>query len=456
MPLVTIIVWISAAPVCVVLAMLAMGLVQAWPAIAVAAVSLGSAVLFGRLLARDLIRVSTAFRQLEAGGPLVTPRAGNPPVLLEALDQEVARLARGLIARSARIDEERRADKLILDKLPDPLVVLRPDLTVTRRNPAAERVFGDDLAAILRHPALRDTLEQALSHGLPRDVELTIAAPVARELRAAVVPISPPFHDGGRAVVVLSDRTGERSMQRAHTDFVANVSHELRTPLAALIGFTDTLLGAAENDPEARRRFLMIMAEQGARMNRLIDDLLNLSQIEMVEHEMPSEMVDLATLLPRMVAAYEPRLSTEGGRIDVQIANDLPLFAGDGDQIAQVVQNLLDNAVKYGRDRGVVRLEVRISPGGGEPVEPRFPARPGIVLTVADEGIGIPREHIPRLTERFYRVDKGRSRAVGGTGLGLAIVKHVTNRHRGRLLIDSDAGKGTVVRVWLPLTGGGG
>ena len=453
MPLVRIIVWISAAPICLVLAMLAMGLIQAWPAIVGAAVLLGSAVLVSRVLARDVFRVSTAFRQIEAGEPLVAAEARHPHVLLGALDQEVSRLARGLAARSARIDEERRTDKLILDRLPDPMVVLRRDLTVTRRNPAAELVFGGDLAAILRHPALRDTLEQALSQGLLKDVELTIAAPVARELRAAVVPISPPFHDGGQAVVVLSDRTGERSMQRAHTDFVANVSHELRTPLAALIGFTDTLLGAAENDPEARRRFLIIMAEQGARMNRLIDDLLNLSQIEMVEHEVPLEMVDLAALLPLIVAAYEPRLSSAGGRIDVEIAEGMPMFAGDGDQIAQVVRNLLDNALKYGRERGVVRLEVRISPGG-EPNDARFPARPGIVLTVADEGPGIPREHIPRLTERFYRVDKGRSHAAGGTGLGLAIVKHITNRHRGRLLIDSEAGTGTSVRVWLPVTGG--
>jgi two-component system phosphate regulon sensor histidine kinase PhoR len=221
--------------------------------------------------------------------------------------------------------------------------------------------------------------------------------------------------------------------------------------LASLIGFTETLLGPAEDDPPARKRFLTIMAEQGARMNRLIDDLLSLSRIEMIEHQAPSETVDLTALLPRIVAGYEPRLAMGGTRIVLAIAPDTPPVAGDADQIAQVSQNLLDNAVKYGKAGGTVRLTTNCAEAGKG-----WPFRPGVVLAVADDGGGIPRADIPRVTERFYRVDKGRSRAAGGTGLGLAIVKHIVNRHRGQLLIESEEGEGTTVSVWLPIAPQGG
>jgi two-component system phosphate regulon sensor histidine kinase PhoR len=365
---------------------------------------------------------------------------------MEPLGLEIARLARHLAARAARVEQERRADTLIVERLPDALIVFRQDRTISRRNPATEAIFGTDLPAVLRHPGLRAAVDQAIVEGETKAANLSIAAPIARELRATVVPMNPPLQDGGRVVVVLSDRTREHSAERSHADFVANVSHELRTPLASLIGFTETLLGPAEDDPPARKRFLNIMAEQGARMNRLIDDLLSLSRIEMVEHQVPSDTVDLVSLLPRIVAGYEPRLAGGGTRIAVEIAQNTPPVVGDADQIAQVSQNLLDNAVKYGREGGTVRLTAGPAVAGQA-----WPARPGVVLAVADEGQGIPRADIPRVTERFYRVDKGRSRAAGGTGLGLAIVKHIVNRHRGQLLIESEEGKGTTVSVWLPL-----
>jgi two-component system phosphate regulon sensor histidine kinase PhoR len=168
-----------------------------------------------------------------------------------------------------------------------------------------------------------------------------------------------------------------------------------------------------------------------------------------MEHQAPSDPVDLAALLPRIVAGYEPRLA--GTRIVMEIAPDTPPIIGDADQIAQVSQNLLDNAVKYGKQGGTVRLSSRLAEAGKG-----WPARPGVVLAVADEGAGIPRADLPRVTERFYRVDKARSRAVGGTGLGLAIVKHIVNRHRGQLLLESEEGKGTTVSVWLPLAQTGG
>jgi two-component system phosphate regulon sensor histidine kinase PhoR len=236
-------------------------------------------------------------------------------------------------------------------------------------------------------------------------------------------------------------------VERMRADFVANVSHELRTPLTSLIGFIETLQGPAADDPPAQKRFLGIMAEQGARMNRLIDDLLSLSRIELTEHQSPSDTVELKELIAGIVAGFEPRLIQRKTRIDATFASALPMIVGDSDQIAQVVQNLLDNALKYGREGGIIRLEAGQAPLGG-----RWPGRAGVVIAISDQGAGIPRDHIPRLTERFYRVDKGRSRAVGGTGLGLAIVKHIVNRHRGQLIIESEIGVGTKVSVWLPLT----
>jgi two-component system phosphate regulon sensor histidine kinase PhoR len=446
MPFITIAICITAAPVTALVVMALTGLAAPWPVAAAIAVTVLSAAAFTLVWARDLDLLTAAVRQIEADDTSSAATETLGPTLMEPLGLEIARLSRHLAARAARTEQERRADTLILERLPDALVVLRQDRTVSRRNPAADAIFGADLPAVLRHPDLRTALDQAVGDGETRAADLTIAGPIARELRATVVPMHPPLQDGGRAVVVLSDRTTEHSTQRSHTDFVANVSHELRTPLASLIGFTETLLGPAEDDPPARKRFLTIMAEQGARMNRLIDDLLSLSRIEMVEHQPPADTVDLATLLPRIVAGYEPRLAGGQTRIAVEIAPDTPPVTGDADQIAQVTQNLLDNAVKYGKEGGTVRLSTGLAEAGKG-----WPSRPGVVLAVADEGAGIPRADIPRLTERFYRVDKGRSRAAGGTGLGLAIVKHIVSRHRGQLSIESEEGKGTTVSVWLPL-----
>ena len=169
-------------------------------------------------------------------------------------------------------------------------------------------------------------------------------------------------------------------------------------------------------------------------------------RIELNEHQIPSEPLDLQRLLDRIVAGYEPRLKDRNVELALRIDTDLPILSGDADQMAQVLQNLLDNGLKYGRDGGTLTLTAAVATPGKI-----WPSRPGVVVSVADQGGGIPKEHLPRLTERFYRVDKGRSRAVGGTGLGLAIVKHIVNRHRGQLLIESEIGKGTTVSVWLPV-----
>jgi two-component system phosphate regulon sensor histidine kinase PhoR len=250
--------------------------------------------------------------------------------------------------------------------------------------------------------------------------------------------------DGG-VLILCVDRSSEQAMARMRADFVANASHELRTPLTVLVGFIETLRGSAADDPAAQARFLAIMAEQGARMARLIDDLLSLSRLEMTEHQPPVTQIAVVPLLEQVVAGIGTILAGRGMRVVTGFAANIPTVAGDADQLIQVAQNLLDNAVKYGRDNGIIRVAVRMAE-----TDRAWPSIPGLVISVTDDGIGIPREHLPRLTERFYRVDAGRSRAMGGTGLGLAIVKHIVNRHRGDMRIESVEGEGTTVSIWLP------
>jgi two-component system phosphate regulon sensor histidine kinase PhoR len=435
---------LAGAPV-LALAVLAMaGWAAVGPALAAMAICAVVAGAFIFLWARELDVMTQAIRRVSYEEP---PADVPTTILMETLSREIARLSRRLAARAALLEQHRRADTLILERLPDPVIVLAKDRAVRRANAAAREAFADDTPAVLRHPGVRGAIDKALASSERQTVDIGLPAPVQRDLMATVVPMDPPLADGGQILLVLSDRTRERLFERMRADFVANVSHELRTPLASLIGFTETLRGPAADDKPAQQRFLGIMAEQGARMNRLIDDLLSLSRIEMTEHQAPSERLDLRQLVPRLAAGFEPRLKEREARLDLRIDEDLPIVLADADQMAQVLQNLMDNAMKYGRDGGTVTVAVTLAEPGV-----RWPARPGVLIAVADEGSGIAKQHLPRLTERFYRVDKGRSRAVGGTGLGLAIVKHIVNRHRGQLIIESEEGKGTTVSVWLPAT----
>jgi two-component system, OmpR family, phosphate regulon sensor histidine kinase PhoR len=238
-------------------------------------------------------------------------------------------------------------------------------------------------------------------------------------------------------------------IERMRSDFVANASHELRTPLTALRGFIDTLAGPAKDDPAARQRFLETMAGEAARMSRLVDDLLSLSRIEQTEHQPPSQRVDLADCLDSVVRALGRYAEERNATLGLVLAEPLPAVVADRDQLVQLLTNLVDNAIKYGGAAGQVTIQaehVRAAPPGAGPLTGRSAVR----VVVKDRGPGIAREHLPRVTERFFRVDPGRSRQLGGTGLGLAIVKHITRRHRGHLLIESELGHGTTATVYLP------
>ena len=243
-------------------------------------------------------------------------------------------------------------------------------------------------------------------------------------------------------MLAIRDLTPAQRLERMRADFVANASHELRTPLASLTGFIETLQGPARDDTKAREKFLATMAEQARRMARLIDDLLSLSRIELKAHVQPDTEIDLVPVVRHVVDALQPIAAANGVEIRADLAAGPFRMLADRDEITQVFQNIVENAVKYGR--GGKFVDVSLAAGGSA-------KRPEAVVMVRDYGPGIPAEHLPRLTERFYRVDVAQSRETGGTGLGLAIVKHILNRHRCSLKVDSREGEGATFTVSLPI-----
>jgi two-component system phosphate regulon sensor histidine kinase PhoR len=341
----------------------------------------------------------------------------------------------------------------VLGQLPDPLLLVDGDKRLRLANDAAESLYGNvgagrDLVSIIRQPELLEAVDRVLAGGEAETIEFTIPVPVERSFDAHILPLSGASADEPTALLLLQDMTKVVRADRLRADFVANASHELRTPLATLVGFIETLRGPAKDDEDARERFLTIMQEQAARMARLVADLLSLSRIELNEHSVPTETARIDGVLFSVADSLTMRAGLRN--MTIQLPGDmaqLPAVQGDNDELVQLFQNLIDNAIKYGRSGTPVKIETRRS----EPPAAMTPARPAIAVSVVDQGEGIARQDLPRLTERFYRVDKARSRDLGGTGLGLAIVKHIVNRHRGALEIESDPGVGSRFTVFLPV-----
>jgi two-component system phosphate regulon sensor histidine kinase PhoR len=360
---------------------------------------------------------------------------------------------RGWRGQSDELAARLRFHETLFDSLPSPILLLDRQRRIIGENAAARKVFGRqqrdrDLAALLRNPDLLDAADQVLAGGAGQEVELTLPSPVNSEYRVMVEAIPGSVGSGAAALLSLHDITALKRVEQMRGDFIANASHELRTPLAAVLGFIETLRGPAKGDAEAHERFLAIMYEQATRMSRLVADLLNLSRIELNEHSRPEGRADLAAILRRVAVGLELQAAEKQMTIRLDLAEPLPQVIGQEDELTQIFQNLLDNAVKYGREGTAV--EVGASVTTDLPAAMPDKSRPAAVVTVQDHGEGIAREHLPRLTERFFRVDTARSRRLGGTGLGLAIVKHVVNRHRGLMQVDSELGKGTVFTVYLP------
>jgi two-component system phosphate regulon sensor histidine kinase PhoR len=323
-----------------------------------------------------------------------------------------------------------------------PLVLLGPDLRVLAASRGALALMpalgaGKAVGLALRDPDALGAIASTGAGGAPASVEIIEPTPPERTFRLNVARLSRE-QAGSPILLWLEDLSPIRAAERLRVDFIANASHELRTPLATLLGFIETLQGPAREDRAARERFLGIMHDQGQRMSRLVDDLLSLSRIEQRAHQTPSDPVDLATILREIIDSLSVLAGERGVEVVIDKAITPLLVSGDRDELLRLVENLVENAIKYGRDGKRVELALSLRNGSAE-------------LAVRDFGPGIAPEHIPRLTERFYRVDVGASREAGGTGLGLAIVKHIVLRHRGRLIIESALGEGAVFRVSLPL-----
>ena len=335
--------------------------------------------------------------------------------------------------------------------IPMPLVLIDPGGRIAAMNARAidlcgTRGDGRHHLTVLRQPALLDAIEAAQRGGRPasaRYIDNTSAREAIYTALAEPVAVPRP----GSVLVSFDDITDLERAEQMRRDFVANVSHELKTPLTALLGFIETLRGAARDDPAARDRFLAIMEREGERMNRLVADLLSLSRVESAERQRPRDRVRIADLIDTTVMALRPMAEAAGVAIEVDGPADAAIsLPGDLDQLQQVLTNLAENAIKYGASGG--RVTFRVS---HHPREIAFRG-PAVQIDVIDYGEGFDPIHIPRLTERFYRVDTHRSREMGGTGLGLAIAKHIVNRHRGRLRIDTEPGHGATFTVLLPTT----
>jgi two-component system phosphate regulon sensor histidine kinase PhoR len=345
---------------------------------------------------------------------------------------------------------ETAAVSAVVAGMPDPAVLLDRAGRVIHLNAAAAQLAPalrrNELAQFaLRSPEIISALREAIATTEARRATYLDHVPVDRWMELIITPIPVPTLFGGTdkcMLMTFHDQTPLRRVEEMRADFVANASHELRTPLAALSGFIDTLQGPAKDDPRARERFLGIMHIQATRMARLIDDLLSLSRVELSAHVRPDTLVDIVPIIRQVVDGLEPLARERQVIIDVDLPDEVVWIAGDREELLRLFENLVENALKYGASGGrvIVSLLTAISTEGG----------PEVRVMVRDFGPGIAPEHLPRLTERFYRVDVGDSRAQGGTGLGLSLVKHIANRHRGRLLIESVLKNGATFTACFP------
>ena len=410
------------------------GPVFRWLGAAAVLALLTTALQWGQPSARIFLALAVILSLAALGLFLVRPAAPRP-----AAGDDAAR------------DVSQAPLSAFLEALSDPAVVLDRQGSVVAFNPAARAVApglrrGESASIGLRIPELVDAIARAVKGGSTERVEFSERIPTERWWGATVTPVAAagearPFGQG-HFLLTLRDLSPVRRVEEMRADFVANASHELRTPLAALLGFIETLKGPAREDVAARERFLNIMESQATRMARLIDDLLSLSRIELNAHLRPDKPVDLLSVIRQVVDALQTLAKDRG--VDVSITTPpAPLIVpGDRDELIRVFENLIENALKYGASGKRVEILLSNASSGGQAEA---------VVAVRDHGPGIAAEHLPRLTERFYRVDVAGSRALGGTGLGLALVKHVLNRHRGRLGVDSKAGEGATFTVRLPL-----
>ena len=335
----------------------------------------------------------------------------------------------------------------VLGALPLPTLAIGPDERVIALNERAQDLFGLEAVGrhfitILRQPVLVEAVEMCL-----QDTTARVAPFLEREGgRGTTFEVHLQRVDAQSPLILsFQDVTEKAEAGQVRRDFVANVSHELRTPLTSLMGFIETLRGAAKDDADARARFLKTMADEAERMNRLVGDLLSLSRVEAEERVRPTQQIGLSGIISTTLRNIKPLTDETNVEMHIDLGTGAMSVLGDADQLQQVFTNLIENAIKYGDQDQTITIKAEVV--DHDPTVRAAAAR----ISITDQGPGIAPEHLPRLTERFYRADNHRSRAMGGTGLGLAIVKHILNRHRGRLKITSEPGQGACFRVTLPL-----
>lgn len=389
---------------------------------------------------------------------------GTPPqhisfAAASELSSLYTQIAAAFRDRIALLEAQTSTDAEILDHLPNPVVMVNRHRVVTGFNRAAKGLFhnletGRDLTRFIRDPILLDAFDDvANERQTMKHAEFVLASDAHRHFDVLTARL--PAATGDRNyVLTFSDLTELRKLEQMRADFATDAGHELRTPLSVLLGFIETLEGPAKDDPDALNQFLPVMRDQAQRMQHLIEDLLSLARIELNEHTPPSEDCNVGKIIGKVAESLAMKAKDKGMNIRVTSTLDDTEMVGEEKELTQVFVNLVENAIKYGHAN--TDVEVSISLAQNPPgALARFRHDRIMAVAIRDHSDGIAREHLPRLTERFYRVDTARSRAVGGTGLGLAIVKHLVQRHRGTMQIESEQGTGSVFTVYLPAKTGG-
>lgn len=422
--------------------------------LAASAIALVIGYAFSRSITRQIESITRFVRDLAKGRfgerlPVVSrDEVGGLASQLNSMADELERTIE-------LINQEKVKVETILKSLKDAILVVDEGGEILSANPEASVLFGlteaglvgRSLTEVFRNPALDELFQEARGKRRSSKGPVSLATPRSKELEMTVVPMEEEAAPGApaqRFVVAAHDLTQMRRLEKMRVDFIANVSHELRSPLTAIRGFIETLQDGAITDLPAAERFLEIASAQADRLTRLLDDLLTLSNIELGKVKLELKAVSLAEVVAECFSALEPKAANGSVSLETRGLEVAPPALADRDRLMQILINLVDNAIKFTPPGGSVTVSARPVPSG------EAEEGPAVELLVADTGIGIPKEDLPRISERFYRVDKARSRELGGTGLGLAIVKHLVIAHGGSLALESEVGRGTTVKVLLP------
>jgi len=422
--------------------------------LAAGALALVVAWVVAQRLARPLGDLAAGVTQVAAGE--AAPLVGSDIAELAAIVEAVTRLRNQLVERGLTIDRRDTEQEAVLDSMIEGVLAVDVRQRIVGINQAAAGLLQVDIDAVLRrpiqevirNPEIRRFVLQAIDCREPVEDDFVLSDPVSRIFHGRGTALRDPSGEGG-AVIVFNDVTELERLESIRRDFVANVSHELKTPVATIKGFVETLLDGAIDEPADNRRFLEIVGRQSDRLAAIIEDLLALSRIEQSEGagSLPREPVAIASLLAAARSSCLPRATERGMAIELDCPDEL-VAEVNAALLEQAVLNLIDNAIKYSGTEKPIHVQATAEAIPGQ-------AGLSLVISIRDEGNGIPAEHLPRLFERFYRVDKGRSRQVGGTGLGLSIVKHIVQAHGGTIAVVSERGQGSTFTVQLPLTASG-